>query len=88
MNDSTFVSFGFSWRKFAAKWNNMADPNRSDPSLPRTAHAPIHPPYIAPVTEGKNASLPAKKRPGISVNGVVVQDRLIGENISGEHCVP
>lgn len=88
MNDSTFESFGFSWRKLAAKWINMADPNRSVPTLPSTAHALIHPPYMAPVTEGKNASLPAKKRPGISVNGVVVQDRLIGENISGVHCVP
>jgi hypothetical protein len=63
----------------------MADPNRSDPTFPSTAHAPMHPPYIAPVTDGKNASLPAKNRPGISVNGVVVQFRLIGQNISGVH---
>lgn len=60
MNDSAFVSFGLSWRKFAAKWKSMADPNRSEPTFPSTAHAPMHPPYIAPVTDGKNASLPAK----------------------------
>ena len=46
------------------------------------------PPYIAPVTDGKKASLPARYSPGISVYGLVVHCLLIGANISGTHFVP
>ena len=56
----------------------MAHPSRNAPVFPSTALAPRHPPYIAPVTDGKKASDPAKKRPGISVYGVVVYMKIQG----------
>lgn len=85
--DSIHESLGLSSRKRAARWESIAYPSLNVPTWPSTAHAPRQPPYMAPVTDGKNASLPASQRPGISVRGFVVHCRFIGENISGTHLI-
>eukprot|EP01083_Nonionella_stella_P025754 70933_1 len=60
----------------------------ADLVYPSTAHAPRRPPYMAPVTEGRNASEPARNKFCTSVRGFVVQFLLMGENIAGVHFVP
>ena len=57
---STLDNFGFSSLSLLAKWERIAWPIRSVPNVPRTALAHKQPPYMAPVTEGKKASDPAR----------------------------